>query len=403
MNSRLLLLAGVLLAPWAAPSTLGNPVQSPPGAKLVPKNEVFKLNVAPRSEENPRHDHAQIFPLQDGRLMLTWSEYYVNRPSTLESNPYVGAGSRDDAPCRISARITADGGRTWTGRMTLQDNLDGNNVKQQNLIRCANGDILMFFTKWDFAAQERSVHFKRSTDDAETWSKVEQLTPPGGTYILDAGRIFTHSSGRIILPIYWSPEIWTDKERYEAFVYYSDDDGMTWQTSRNRIAMPKRGAMEPTMVERKDGSLLAYLRSTVGYLFEATSTDRGETWSEAVPTKLTSPQAEPNLTRIPATGDLLLIWCNTLPYAMTHGIPNYHRPRNPLMAAISRDDGKTWENFRTIEDRHGHDSAYPNAYHNGDVVIVTYYHSSSSASRDTSLMLKIYPVDWFYEVPWETP
>jgi sialidase-1 len=386
------------LAVGSPVSTAKDPVPPTVGIS-IPKDEIYSEVVAPRTEENPRNDHSQIFPLKDGRLMLTWCEYYVDRPSALNTSPYGGHGSRDDAPCRISARITADGGRTWTGRMTLQDNVGADNVKQQNLIRCANGDILMLFTIWDLAAQERSVHYKRSTDDAETWSEVRQLTPPGGAYILDAGRIFTHSSGRIILPIYWSPEIWTENEKYEAFVYYSDDDGVTWSTSSNRIAMPKRGAMEPTMVERKDGSLLVLLRSDVGYLYQAESSDQGLTWSEAVATTLTSPQAEPCMRRIPSTGDLLLIWNNTLPYGITHNFKTMHRPRNPLSCAISRDDGKTWENIKNIENREGYDSAYSNVYFNGDEAIVTYYHSSRSATRDTSLLLKIYPIEWFYQKP----
>ena len=160
----------------------------------IHKDEVFSMTVDPRSEENAQNDHSQIFPLLDGRLMLVWCEYYVNRPYGLGGNAYEGEGSKDDAPCRISAKITADGGRTWSGRLTLQDNLDADNVKQPNLVRCANGDILLFFTSWDFKAQERSVNYKRSTDDAENWSKVKQFTPPGGAYILDAGRIFTHTA-----------------------------------------------------------------------------------------------------------------------------------------------------------------------------------------------------------------
>jgi sialidase-1 len=383
---------------WSATDAPRARVLVPEGGKGISRNEAFASIVAPWSIENPRHDHAQIFPLRDGRLMLAWCEYYVSRPSGLSRTAYHGPGSGDEAPCRISARISSDGGRHWSGRMTLQDNLGANNVKQPNLIRCGNGDIILLFTSWNMSAQERSVHYKRSTDDGETWSAVRQLTPPGGAYILDAGRIFTHSSGRIILPVYWSPEIWTAQEKYEAFVYYSDDDGETWKKSANRIAMPKRGAMEPTVVERKDGSLFAMLRSTVGYLYQAESKDRGETWSEATTTALTSPQAEPCLRRIPSTGDLLLMWCNTLPYAMTlPGSTAYGRPRNPLASAISRDEGKTWSKPKEIENREGYDTAYPNVYFRGDEALITFYQASASGSRDTELLLRIYPVKWFYE------
>lgn len=364
------------------------------------KNEIYSLIVAPWTQEHQRHDHAQIFPLRGNRLMLVWCEYYVRSPSRIFRTPYSPDGNTDQVPCQITSKISKDGGRSWSGRITLQENIGADNVKQPNLVRCANGDVLMFFTRWDFKRNERSIHYKRSTDDCENWSEVRQLTPPGGAYVLDAGRILVHSTGRIILPTYWTPEIWTEKERYEAFCYYSDDSGQTWRTSRNRMPMPQRGAMEPTVVERKDGSLLVYLRSGVGFLFEAESRDRGETWSEPRPTNLNSPQAEPLLRRIPKTGDLLLVWCNSRPYALTHsGSTSFHRPRNPLACAISRDDGKTWENVKNIENRQGHDSAYPNVLFQGDEALVTYYHTSDSTTADSELMLKIYPVDWFYAPP----
>ncbi|MBI4625656.1 MAG: exo-alpha-sialidase [Verrucomicrobia bacterium] len=361
------------------------------------RNELFSLAVAPWTQEHQRHDHAQIFPLSHGRLLLAWCEYYVRGPARIFRTPYSPEGNTDQVPCQITGKVSKDGGRTWSGRITLQENIGADNVKQPNLVRCANGDIMMFFTRWDFKAQQRSIHYKRSSDECETWSEVKQLTPPGGAYVLDNGRIFIHSSGRIILPTFWTPEIWTKIENYEAFCFYSDDSGLTWQRSRNRMSMPQRGAMEPTVVERKDGSLLVYLRSGVGYLFEAESRDRGETWTEPRPTKITSPQAEPCLRRIPKTGDLLLMWCNAVPYAMTPGgAETYHRPRNPLSCAISRDDGKTWENVKNIENRKGHDSAYPNVHFNGDEALITYYHTSDSTTGDCELMLKIYPVDWFY-------
>jgi sialidase-1 len=394
---RRFILSSLVLSTFLAAATPPVPREVATGPS---KNERYSLVVAPWTQEHQRHEHAQIFPLRGDRLMLVWCEYYVRSPSRIFRTAYSPDGNTDQVPCQITSKISKDGGRTWSGRITLQENIGADNVKQPNLVRCANGDVLLFFTRWDLKRQERSIHYKRSTDDCETWSEVKQLTPPGGAYVLDAGRILIHSSGRIILPTYWTPEIWSDKERYEAFCYYSDDSGQTWQTSRNRMPMPKRGAMEPTIVERKDGSLLVYLRSTVGYLFEGESRDRGETWSEPRQTKLTSPQAEPLLRRIPKTRDLLLIWCNTLPYAMTHaGSMSFHRPRNPLSCAISRDDGKTWENVKNIENRKGHDSAYPNVHFQGDEALVTYYHTSDSTTADCELMLKIYAIDWFYQKP----
>ena len=50
------------------------------------------------------------------------------------------------------------------------------------------------------------------------------------------------------------------------------------------------------------------------------------------------------MTSIPATGDLLCVWNQTSREEIRRG---YRRGR--LSAAISRDSGATWEQFRTIE------------------------------------------------------
>ena len=64
----------------------------------------------PWSAAHPRHDHQLIFPLAEDRLILVWSEYYVDRPSNIRrkvTDRETGTG--DEAPCRLSA-VTEDFG-----------------------------------------------------------------------------------------------------------------------------------------------------------------------------------------------------------------------------------------------------------------------------------------------------
>ena len=354
--------------------------------------ESYAISIAPYSAEHPRNDHAQIFPLANGRLLVVWSEYYANSPETASGNAYTQRRSRDDAPCRLTGRVSDDRGRTWGPRFTVQDNTGVSNVKQPNLLRTASGSILLFFTRWDFERHERTIFYKHSNDEAETWSVPEPLHTPGGVYVLDSGRVFTMASGRIILPTYWTPEVWSDKDHLQAFCYYSDDEGVSWRESSNRMDLPGRGAMEPGVVESTDGRLLVILRSDQGYLYQAESPDGGESWSTPTRTDLESAQSEPCLRRMPG-GELLLIWNNTLPYAFTRGGRITHHPRNPLTAAISRDEGRTWEGAQDIENRIGYSSAYPNAFfHNGEALI-TYYHGSEAASGTCSLELRIFTLE----------
>jgi hypothetical protein len=92
--------------------------------------------------------------------------------------------------------------------------------------------------------------------------------------------------------------------------------------------------------------------------------------------------------RIPSTGDLLIIWNNLA--------TSSNMPRRPLTAAISRDDGETWTNFRDIDNRTDYDASYPSLSFIGDEAFVTYYSRSDAWKRDTEITLRIYPIERFY-------
>lgn len=324
-------------------------------------------------------------------MLLVWCEYYVRRPSAIARDPYSQGGAADDAPCQISARVSADQGRTWSGKITLQENFGTDNVKHPNLLRLASGRILFSFTVRDIARKDLTVFLKHSDDDGETWSKPAALSPPGGVYFTNADHIIQHSSGRIILPAHWG-EFYGKGDHYVSLCFYSDDQGATWKNSTRRMDLPKRGAEEPAVIELKDGSLLALLRTSLGKIYRATSKDRGETWSDPEPAALPSPSSAPCIRRLPASGDLLFLWNNASPEP-----GQTHFPRDPLTSAVSRDEGRTWTNFRNIESRRGYNSAYPSLTFLGDEALITYYHSSRSQSRDCDLRLKILPNRWFTE------
>ena len=360
-------------------------------------SEEYSLTVCPWTPENPRHDHQLIFPMRDGSLMLVWCEYYVRKPSRIFRTPYSAAGFRDDAPCRISAKISKDGGRSWSGKITLQENFGSDNVKHPNLLRLPSGEILFSFTVRDMAKRDLRIYLKRSTDECETWTTPLQISPPGGVYYTNADHNLLHRSGRVILPLHYWDSVRQEKPHYQAFCLYSDDEGKNWQASRKGADLPMAGAEEPGVVERKDGALLAMLRTSLGKIYRSVSTDRGETWSDAEPTALPSPNVANCIKRIPQTGDLLFLWNNVKPYSETRpGSTERGRPRNPLCSAISRDEGETWENIKTIEDRRGYDNAYPSVTFVGDEALIAFYRRSENMARDTDVALKIFSTDWFY-------
>jgi sialidase-1 len=317
-------------------------------------------------------------------------EYYATTPAHVVRKPTDKASGFGDAmPCRISAKISTDRGRTFGPRFILQDCKWHRNVKHPNLVRLPSGEILFFFTGWESDAQ-RNIFMKRSKDECETWSAVEQISEPG-FYCTNHGRAMRLSTGRVLLPahgIVGGGPYRGGKSKLCSFVWYSDDEFETWHKSTTMTA-PGRGAHEPTIVELKDGRLFCLLRTTTGRLWQAFSEDGGATWAEPVATDFPAPDSEPLVTRIPSTGDLLVVWNNV------ESKSNW--PRTPLTVAISTDEGKTWGKFRDVDARPEYDAAYPRVYFLDGEALVTYYtRRTKEWARDAEVMLKVIEVDAFY-------
>lgn len=353
---------------------------------------LYEAIVCPWTPSNPRHDHQIIFPLDDERLMLVWSEYYAVSPSHVFRDQFAssGGGSVDQAPCRISAKISRDRGRSWSGSFTLQENRWGLNVKHPNLIRRRDGGVIFTFTAWQHESGERNVFAKISHDNCETWGPITQISEPGW-YCTNNDHAVRLSSGRILLPAHGGPGFVYEGGRSKlfSFVFYSDDDGESWRMSEGKFTAPGRGAHEPTILELEDGRLLCLMRTTNARVYRAFSNDQGEHWSEPEPTDLEAPDSPPLLKYIPGTKEMLLLWNNVA------STSNW--PRTPLTAAVSSDGGMTFTRFKDIDNRTDHDAAYAGVTFVGDEALITYYTRGTYWARDSEVMLKIFRIPQFLE------
>lgn len=348
------------------------------------------LDVCPWSAGHPRSDAQAIFPLSQERLLLVWSEYYVTRPSLIDL-PRGAMDIGDQMPCRLSAKISKDGGRAWSETLTLVDNPDAHNVKHPNLLRLPSGEILLFYTTW-ISATNRQAFLRRSRDEGETWSAAVPLRQPPGFNNINNDHVFRMTTGRIILPMFNTPIIWATGEHQRAFCCYSDDEGQTWAFSETWADLPKRGAEEPCIVERKDGSLLMFIRCQLGSIHRAVSTDGGRTWSEPGSTGIRAPASPPLIKRMPSTGDLLLVWNHN--YDPNH---SHQGARTPLSTALSTDDGATWSHVRDLEVAPGGAAAYASVLFRGEEALVAYYYQPQiRKGADAHIRLKIVPLRWFY-------
>lgn len=353
---------------------------------------VYDQVVCPWTPQHPRHDHQLIFPLDDERLLLVWSEYCStrqNRPQQIGQ-----AGVTDAVSCRISSLISRDRGRTWSDRRVMQPNQWRHNVKHPNLVRLSASEILFSYVGWD-SASRRNVFMRRSTDNGQTWGEQFQISEPGW-YCNNADRAVRLSSGRVLLPAHGpfadnyigGQPYRGSRTKLHSFVFYSDDGFRTWKRSTDSMTAPGRGCHEPTIVELKDGRLFCLMRNSNQVQYFSVSDDGGDHWTQPAPTVLTSPEAPALVKRIPATGDLLVLWNNVASRS--------NWPRTPLCSAVSTDEGQTWRHVSGIDNRKDCDAAYPSVTFVGDEALVAYYSRSTKWKRDAEVTLRIFRTEQFY-------
>ena len=153
-------------------------------------------------------------------------------------------------------------------------------------------------------------------------------------------------SGRILVPMY------SDGFSF-GIMAITDDGGLTWQASEPIVG---DGCIQPSVVRKKDGSLVAYLRDNGPPPKRAHisfSKDDGVSWTQARDTEILNPGTSLENIRL-ANGDWIMVY-NDL-----------ERDRHSLIAAISDDEGATWKWHRHLDGRP--DQPGPNKYHYPSVI-----------------------------------
>ena len=145
-------------------------------------------------------------------------------------------------------------------------------------------------------------------------------------------------SGRIVLPLY--------SDTYSVSIMaLSDDEGQTWFASRPLAGF---GNIQPAVLQKKDGSLVAYMRENgpLDRIRVAESRDDGMTWGPVGVMDLPNPGSGLDALRL-ANGHWLLIYND-----ITKG-------RHHLAVSLSDDEGKTWPWTRHLEKQPSGQFHYP--------------------------------------------
>ncbi len=339
---------------------------APPGAQGR-----FRMIVAPTGPKNPRNGEGDIIELRDGSSLLAYTRWTG------------GGGDWDSA--ELVGRLSSDGGRTWGGEFLIQPNDAKMNVAGLSLLRLPSGSIMLAYGRTNSPSDCFTV-VRFSTDEGRTWGPEIVANPEPGYQFQENDKSVLLSGGRLLSPVCWTPDIHKSAQ-LKSLCYTSDDQGRSWRRGKGMVSLPGAGsgAQEPAVVELRDGRVMMIFRSTAGYVGRAYSADRGDTWSppEMIPA-LPSPCAPMSIERIPSTGDLLLIWERN-PRA-----PQGDGARTPLTAAVSRDDGQTWEHVRNLAEDPAVGYGYTSITFVRDRVLLTYYENWGPLVFDSL------PLDWFY-------
>lgn len=334
------------------------------------------------SEENPRNGEGDIVELEDGRLLLAYTEFY--------------GGGADDSAARISGRFSGDRGLSWGPPFVLQPNVGQLNVMSASIERLDSGALAFLYLVKN-SPDDCKAYFRTSEDEGQSWSEPVCATPQDAYHVVNNDRLVQLASGRLIVPAC----TYCDgvHKRNWATVFYSDDLGNSWKRSRSRLVVEgsKSGMQEPGVVELKDESLLMFIRCDLGYIYRSRSVDGGLTWSEPGPTKLRATVSPCTLKRMPTTGDLLVIWNNREKHPESEPFSR----RTPLTSAVSKDEGETWGGYRDIEADRSRTYCYTSVTFLGERVLLTYYISEKLTTGErvlASLKLKILDQRWFYPI-----
>jgi predicted neuraminidase len=274
-----------------------------------------------RIEGYPSCHGATVTGLPNGDIMAAW---------------YAGAyeTAKDVA---IFSSIFSKESAEWSAPKIIHDTpgySDGNPV----LLYDERDRLWLFFvtilkSNWS----ECRVYYKTSDDAGKTWSDVRTLRENFGW--MTRNKAVELQSGLIVLPIY-------NEICFQPAFIVTYDHGASWDMRGEDLNVPG-GAIQPTLIEKYNGSLIAFLRTGEpgGNIWSIESNNGSFSWGNPTRTDFPNPNSGVDAVKL-GSGAVVLVFNNS------------RYDRTPLSVAISRDECQTWSGIKNIENGVG-EFSYP--------------------------------------------
>ncbi|MGC8842826.1 MAG: sialidase family protein [bacterium] len=272
-------------------------------------------------------------------------------------------------------RFSDDGGLSWSEPIFICEGINDKEPASSAILQTETGVILFLYLnfsdyrfQWDEERGEPQdckleLWCIRSLDGGYSWIDHQRvLEGCNGNFF---GFIQT-TSGRLVASV---EHLVSNPGRWVSLSVYSDDEGKTWRKS-NLIDLGGQGhhdgALEPTLVELKDGKLLMFIRTNLDRFWQAVSDDGGRYWRKIIPSRIDASSSPGKLMRL-KSGRIALVWNRLNPEGGeypkrefkggTEFPASWHR--EGLSIAFSEDECESWTEPVVIARQKGGQLSYP--------------------------------------------
>jgi len=319
---------------------------------------------------HPQHNHAPgLAELKSGELIASW---------------YRGSGERTADDVAVWGARLKPGSTAWSESFLLADT-PGFPDCNTALMADAEGRLFLFWpviiaNTWETCLTRMRVSDQPGGAGAPVWNRDETILLKPDDFSVEAVRVLDEtlallpalppqkmasinearerlsqkvwqrlgwqprckptvlSSGRILLPLY------TDTFSL-SIMAISDDGGQTWFAGKPLLGF---GAIQPTVLQRSDGTVVAWMRENgfTGHVRYAESSDEGVSWGPVLVSNLPNPGSGLDGVRL-RSGRWLLVHNDAV------------EGRGRLAVSLSDDEGRTWKWKRLLEDMSEGSAHYP--------------------------------------------
>jgi hypothetical protein len=298
------------------------------------------------SQTNNRNSEGAFITLKNGDILFVYTRYR-------------GDGHDDECTADLYGMISTDDGESFGDPFPVFscEDVGADNIMSVSLMRMYNGDIGLFYLQKHNTEIYCLPYLVRSSDEGKTWYGHTKCVNNDGYYVLNNDRVLRLESGRLLMALARHstakrPDGKTTFGSGKIYILSSDDDGYTWDTFAEDIVLPVSvwndhgqgklwslsSAMEPGLVQLKNGLIWCYIRTMLGRQYEMFSTDEGKTWTVPAPSRFTSPSS-PLCTKRMTDDRLFVVW---------NPIPKYNG--SPAVVDGVWTDGRKQLNFAVLDE-----------------------------------------------------